>query len=347
MGHMAYIMRLSVQLFFLLAPVIAFSQSEQTLRGSWVRILETGHETDIQTRPSIVEEDYLKLSFGENGQMKIYAGYRANGIQIAYQNTGTLLSFGSGRQFKIEQQSKDRFVLLDLVDGEVTSSSRRHYYLRESVFLDKLHYPLEDRVVLGNDTAYLASKKLYPVFQTTNTPDFHIFIHNQIKSSYSIGENYFQATFMIRPDGSIDHININHHIGKASDKRAIKAILASTGRWQMPRLNGHDVNIIMTIEDLFTRRSENSSSKPLKTDLDYSSGAPKVYMGYFNKAIRAMLTNQHQTALEYIQLCEDRKPKDPNLHYLRYLLYTALGENEAADKHMALVKRSRLRYLIK
>lgn len=344
---MTLIMRSGAWFFLFLIPFITFCQPEQALSGSWVRILETGYETDIQNEPVIIEEDYLKLNFRDNGQMKIYASYRANGVQIAHQSTGTLLSFGSGRQFKIEQFSQDRFVLLDLADGEVTSSSMRHYYLRESVFLDTLPYPLEDRVIIGSDTAYLASKKLFPIFQTTNTPDFHIFIHNQIKSSYAIGENYFHATFMIHPDGSIDHININHRIRKASDKRAIKAILASTGRWQMPQLNGKDVNILMTIEDLFTRRSESPSSKPLKTDFDYSDEDPEVYMGYFNQAIRAMLTNQYQTALEYLQQCENRKPMDPNLPYLKHLLYTAQGDEEEAAQQLALVKRSRLRYLIK
>lgn len=340
-------MRLILQLYLLISVCASQAQSEQDLVGSWVRILETGNEPGIRQNPITVDKDYLKLSFGESGQMKVYASYKANGVQLPYQSNGGVLNLGPIRKFKIEQHSDDRLILVDLVDGEVTKNSSRHYYLRESMFLDKLPYPLEDRVTMGNDTAYLASKKLYPIFQTTNTPDFHIFIHNHIKNSYSIGENYFHATFMLRPDGSIDHININHRISKASDKRALKAILASAGRWKMPQLNGSDVNIVMTIEDLFTKRSESASSKPLKIDLDYSPEDPEVYMGYFNLAIRKMLIKQPQKALEYLQLCEDRKPKDPNLPYLRYLLYRILENQEAEGQNLAKVKRSRLRYLVK
>ncbi|GAB5528088.1 MAG: hypothetical protein Roseis2KO_59600 [Roseivirga sp.] len=323
------------------------AQSDTELSGSWVRVLETAHEDEVRQSLSIVDDDYLKIEFQSGGQLRIYASHQANGVQVAYQTRGSTLSFGLGRQFRIEDLQEDRLILLDLTDGKVTDHSKRHYYLSESVFLDALPYPEEDRVIIGDDTAYIASKKLYPIFQTTNTPDFHIFIHNQIKSSYRMGENYFQATFMIRPDGSIDHIMINHRIGKANDKRALKAIMASAGRWRMPQLNGQDVNIIMTIEDLFTRHSERVRTDPLKIDLNHSAEDPEVYTSYFNLAIRKILRKQTAPALQYLKLCEDRKPDDPNLYYLRYLLYTDLGDEQAAKENLAPLKRSRLRYLLK
>lgn len=323
------------------------AQSNTGLEGDWVRILETGYKEEIRRSISIVDTDYLKVSFGKNGQMKIFAGYLANGVQVPYRYDKETVSFGLGRQFRIEELQENRLTLVDLTDGEVTAGSSRHYYLRESVFLDALPYPEEDQVVIGEDTAYLASKKLYPIFQTTNTPDFHVFIHNQIKSSYSMGENYFHATFMLRPDGSIDHIMINHRIGRANDKRALKTIMASTGRWQMPKLNSKEVNIIMTIEDLFTKESANALSKPLKIDLDYSPEDPQVYMGYFNLAIRKMLRNKPEEALAYLKLCEDRKPEDANLDYLRYLLYQTLGKTQAAKESKARVQGSELRYLLR
>ncbi len=323
------------------------AQSDTELPGSWVRVLETGYEAAILSKPPIIDKDYLKLNFGEDGQMKIYASHLANGIQVPYEHDGHSVSFGAGRQFKVEKLDDDKLVLLDLIGGRLTAGSSRHYYIRESVFLDALPYPEEDRVIIGNDTAYMASKKLYPIFQTTNTPDFHIFIHNQIKSNYNMGENYFHATFMIRPDGSIDHINLNHRVNKGLDKKAIKAILTSTGRWQVPKLNGRDVNIIMTIEDLFTRHSERPGTNPLKIDLDYCAEDPEVYMSHFNLAIRKMLREQPDEALQYLKLCEERKPGDPNLHYLRYLLYAGLGDSQAAEENLTLLKRSKLRYLLK
>lgn len=336
-------------LAFLLCLIFSTSaaQSDTELLGSWVRVLETAYEDEVRQSVSIVDDDYLKVDFQSDSQLRIYASYQANGVQVAYQISGSTLSFGLGRQFLIESLQEDKLVLLDLTDGKVTNHSKRHYYLRESVFLDALPYPEEDKVIIGSDTAYIASKKLYPTFQITNTPDFHIFIHNQIKGSYRVGENYFQATFMIRPDGSIDHVTINHRIGKANDKRALKAIMASTGRWQMPGLNGKNVNIVMTIEDLFTRRSESPDTKPLKIDLDHSAEDPEVYMNYFNLAIRKVLRKQPAEALQYLKLCEDRKPDDPNLHYLRYLLYADMGDEQAAKENLALLKRSKLRYLLK
>lgn len=323
------------------------AQSDSNLIGSWVRVQEVAYDAPVTQNPKITEADYLKVSFENSGQMKIYASHLANGVQVTYQYNKQIVGFGSGRQFKIEELDRDKLVLVDLNNGEITAGSNRHYYLRESVFLDALPYPAEDQVIIGRDTAYLASKKLYPIFQTTNTPDFHVFIHNQIKSSYSTGENYFHATFMIRPDGSIDHVTVNHRISKANDKRALKAIMASTGRWQLPKLNGKEVNIIMTIEDLFTKRSTSPSANPLKIDLDYSAEDPEVYMNYFNLAVRKILKKEHKEALEYLKLCEDRKPKDPNLPYLRYILYKSLGKTQAATENKTKVQRSRLRYLLK
>lgn len=336
-----------LQLCLFTVPFFSHVQSGADLSGSWVRVLETGHEAAKVNRPSIRDKDYLKLSFGADGEMKIYASYVANGIQIPYHHDGQRVSFGVGRQFRVEKLEGDELILLDLIGGEITAGSSRHYYLRESVFLDALPNPEKDRVIMGSDTAYIASKKLYPIFQTTNTPDFHIFIHNQIKSSYRIGENYFHATFMIRPDGSVDYININHRVNKGSDKKAIKAILASAGRWHVPKLNGRDVNIIMTIEDLFTRRSESPGANPLKIDLDYSTEDPEVYTGYFNLAIRSIFRKQPQEALQYLKLCEERRPEDPNLHYLRYLTYDSMGNAQAAEENLVRVRGSRLRYLLK
>ncbi len=336
---------LSLLLFVTVTSLSA--QTSHDLKGSWVRILEEPYGEAIKDSVDIVDKDYLKIRFDDRGQMKIYASYRANGIQLPYEHHGNQLSFGAARQFTIEQLSDDRLILSDMTEGKLTVNSKRHYYQRESVFLDALPYPTQDRVILGKDTAYLASKKLFPIFQTTDTPDFHIFIHNQIRHSYAIGENYFHATFMIRPEGSIDHVNIHHRISKGHDKRAVKAILASAGIWQIPQLNGRPVNIIMSIEDLFTRKAQSGSVQTPQIDLDYNAEDPQVYMGYFNLAIRNVLRNNPEEALKYLRLCEDRKPEDPNLHYLRYQLYEILGEKEKADQQLAKVRRSGLRYLVK
>lgn len=317
------------------------------IEEDWVRVLETDYETEVSLNPKMIEADYLKLSMKSDGTMKLYSNYTSHGIQVSFDFIGGNLIYGPSRVFKIEQYNADRLVMVETFDGKVSSDSKRHYYLPEKVYLDKLPIPYKDLVVVGKDTAYLASKKLYPIFQTTNTPDFHIFIHNQVRSAYLTGENYVQATFMIRPDGSIDHININHHVSKGSDKRVVKAIMASAGRWQMPQLNGTDVNIIMTIEDFFKKRSESTSSTPSKIDLNYSPEDPVTYMGYFNLAVRKTLTEQPQKALEYLQLCEDLKPKNPSLAYLRYLLFNNSSQKEQANQQLALVKKSRLKYLLK
>lgn len=253
----------------------------------------------------MVDKDYMKIHFDGEGQMTIYPSYRAIGIQTPYQQYDDQLSFGVRRQFRIEQNTDDRLILLELRNGQVINDLKRHYYQREQVFLDALPHPTDDLVLIEGDTAYLASKKLFPVFQTTDTPDFHIFIHNRIKQSYKTGENYFHATFMIRPDGTIDHINIHHRIGKVNDKQASKAILASVGRWKMPKLNGKPVNIIMSIEDLFTKRSGGETIKPPNLDIDYSNEDPEVYMGYFNLVIRKILRDQPREALKHLKFCEE------------------------------------------
>lgn len=330
----------------LLASFTSLGQFQKTLLGAWRKSSESVYG-DLTTRKTEAD-NYLRYEFSDRKNLVISSHYTQNASNsptIQYEIDKNILLFGFGRKFLIEQNNEDSLVIVDL-EGGLTENSIRLHFVREHLFLDNLPLNPHDKIKIGGNTAYLTSQKLRPVFETIH-PDFHQFVSMRMNSEYEKGENYTYATFSISPNGTIDNINILHHINQAADIKFVAAIKKSKGLWTLPKLNGEAVTIAHSIEDRdFGKRSYNPNQPINTTPLTFER-YNNTYLKNFNAFVKSYLRKDYSEALSHLTKCEEVSPREANLFYLKYLCFKELGDQEKAGLNLDLLQASKLKYLIK
>ncbi len=338
---------LIVFMIFLKANFLLLGQSENDLLGSWVRVRTMSPNELVSDNIEIIADEYLKLRFNGNNELTIFGHYQASGVGTKYALKNNFLIFGFDRKFRVEFVDKSRLILVELDKGRVTDNSVKHIYLRESVFLAKLPLSYEDIFLHDRDTVYFASKKLYPEFQARIYPDFHLYVHNQVKPSYSYGSNHIYATFIVYPDGSVGEVDILHHVNKASDKKALRAIINSKNRWSVPFLESKEVPVLMHVEDRYVSNKKNGRNEvSFEINQQELTDQTSLYSANLYQIALALRKGEYERALEYIGTCEKILPKEPNLIYLKFRCYSGLGNTVLLEKAKLALKKTRLRYLI-
>lgn len=323
-------------------------QIDKMLSGSWVQTAEKRYKGMDKPFLDIDDGIYLRYTFTDNGEVDIATYYAANMDYRRYVVKDSVIQILSDKKFRILKVDESNLIMVELEDGRTTPNSIIHYFIREQAYLDKLPLLEEDIILLGKDTVYMDSEKLHAVFQIVDYPDFHLYLHNKIKTDYRKGENYFQASFVVWPNGKITNIDIFHHIGKASDKKVKKVIKASEGRWKLPLLDAEKVAVLVTIEDRYLMGEKQKS-------FDFSDlFSPDTFHVYtdnyqknFNRATRSFLRGNYRESLKYLAQCEQIKPGEPNLSFLRYRCYTKLEDYKNATINFDRLKKSRFNYLVK
>jgi len=325
---------------------VSFGQKKGDIIGTWVRVSQSESSTAESAFESINEADYLKLHFHENKKLKIYGSHAANGIETAYKYRKGKITYGFDRAFEIESYSDSSLVLIELEKVGRREDFIKHYYLKEKVFLNRLEVGQNDWYVSGVDTVYFASKKLYPQFMTTRYPDFHLYVHNAVKKAYSNGPNYMLATFSIESSGDVKDIEIWHHTNAEADAGVVQAIQNSTGRWQMPLLNDKDVTVNMHIDDRYVKRDISQGLEIALNQNEVFENSADAYRNSVLRIARYFKLQDYESALEYIDICEQIAPEEPNLLYLKYKAYLAMNNEEESWEFLALIKGSRLSFLV-
>lgn len=345
MPQSTFTLLLSV-LLMLNCSAFSFAQKKGDIIGAWVRVSQSESSTAQSAFESINEDDYLKLHFQKGERLKIYGSYAANGIETAYKYRKGKITYGFDRVFEVESYSDSTLVLMEWETGKAKESLVRHYYLREKVFLDRIAIGNSDWFVNGVDTVYFSSKKLYPQFQTIEYPDFHLYVHNAAKEVYNNGPNYMLASFSIEPDGLVKDAEIWHHINEEADARVVQAIQNSTGRWQMPLLNDKDVTVNMHIDDSYVKRDKSQGLEITLNQNEVFENSADAYRNSVLRIARYFKLQDYESALEYIGICEQIAPEEPNLLYLKYKAYLAMNNEVGSRRFLALIKASRLSYLV-
>lgn len=323
-----------------------FSQYNKAILGAWRKVAETTY-ADSSFINNEKSTSYLRYEFKNRASLTISSHYSqnaSNSPSIDYVIDKDILTFGFNRRFLIAEATAEKLVLVDL-EGGLNSSSPKYHFIPEQVYLDNLELNPKDIVLMGGDTAYLTSEKLLPKFKTIN-PDFHQFVSMRMNDSYEKGENYTLAILTIHPNKEIRDIQIMHHVNKATDKKFIAAIKKTKSMWSLPKLNGRDVPIILSVEDRdFGGRSFDISQPLRMTPLTFERYTDD-YLKNFNLAVKAYLRKDYSEALKFLRKCEGIGPQEPNIFYFRYLCFSESSNHEMANKNLKLVKESHLKYLV-
>lgn len=325
---------------------LGFAQKSKDILGSWVRV---GQGVDISaesTFQNINDAVYLKLEFENNRRMRIYGSYVARGTEVNYKFKKGKITYGFNRAFEVESYSDSTLVLIEIESGIKRSEFVKHYYLKEKTFLHRIAVNDGDWYINGVDILYFASKKLYPKFQTIEYPDFHLYVHNAAKESYNNGPNYVFASFSIEPSGLVKDIEIWNHINEEADARVTDAIQNSSNRWQMPLLNGEGVIIDMHIDDSYVKRDANQGSRIEMNQNEVFANNADAYRNGILLVARSFKLKDYDSALRYIELCEQIAPREPSLLYLRYKAYLAMNNKVEMSRALGILRQSRLNYLV-
>lgn len=331
-------------LFFLVSITVScFSQINNNLLGSWVKIEVESRDGKVFEQMGDESLSFLKYTFYNNGNLSISVHYTSNGINQNYLIRNNVVELSFGRKFQIEKLDSDSLIIVELQDGKITSKSIRTKFIREQKYLDLLELASDDKIVIGNDTAYIESEKLYPRFKNKDFLDYHAYLNSYTENTLK-KDIYAYATFVISPHGEISNINVLYHVNKSFDNKIIRAIKMSKGMWQLPKLNGKDVSIVKIFE---VRITYSGSGRVDYSKLDDLGEYTMEYFENFNLVARSVLNKDYTKALEFIAEGEDLRPNEPNFLFLKYLCYKEMGNNELSTENLYLVKGTALKYLVK
>ena len=339
--------------FSLCLPSLVMAQSDNdelwsALKGSWVRTKSGWANANRSDKLPDYHLQYLKYKWTAQKQLLVYPSYVANGLELPYELNDHNLKIGFGRYFVIEKVDEDELVLVELEGGASGEKSLRFEFVREQHYIDALPLRSQDFMVKSSgDSLFFDSEKFHPQFSHKQYPDFHLYVHNQLKRFYPKGENYFLASFEIDAKGQIDQVQVFAHANQKTTEKAIEAIAKSEGMWQLPRPNGRGGRVLMTIEDRYNKRRSSTSLNLNSTQNDIGKRYGNLFVEAFQKAVNMYVRKQYDQMPEWLARCEKARPDEPNLIYLKYLYAEAIADELALQKHKDLLSKTPLSFLIK
>lgn len=342
------------QLLIFLLFVACFGQAQtstkevyKALQGSWVKQQSSwATEADQGPLPDF-HKAYLRYEFTPKRDMLAYGTYFANGIAVDHNLNKRRLTMSFGRQFSIETIEADRLVIVELENGRIGAHSVRTEFIREHRHLAQLEIDPNTRLLKSNgDTVYLDSEKFHPKFQTKKYPDFHLYVHNQIKRFYPKGENYLFMTFEIDEAGVIGQFNVYAAANEKSTEKAIESIKGSEGRWTLPKQNGRGVKILVSYQDRFDNVNTGESLNMVANGGDIIREYSDVFVRAHQKAVKHYIKGEYEQALEFLAHCDQMNPDEPGKNYLKYLVYTRLENSQAAETLKADLLKTPLSFLV-
>jgi len=345
-------MKLRFVLLLIVVPLAAFAQTStkevySALEGSWVKMGVNWVDENRKDALPDYHQHYLKYEFTNKKKLLAFGSYVANGVVVDHQLNGRKLDFSFGRHFLIESIDEDHMVMVEVEGGDTGAKTIRFEFVREQLYIESLPVRPEDYMVRAKgDTVFFDSEKFHPKFQPRKYPDFHLYLHNQIKRFYPMGENYFFASFEIDRDGVIDHIQVFSHANQRSTEKAIQAIKESEGKWQLPKLKNKGATVLMTIEDRFHKRKPEGGYSLEANQNDISQRYNDAYVNAHQKAVGQYLRGQHSQMTEWLDWCEKMRPDEPSLAYLKYLYYQALLDKPAAQQQKEILSATPLNFLM-
>ena len=326
--------------------VASFSWAQQrtrevyaALEGSWVKQSASWAMSANQAVLPEYQHNYLRYEFTPKRALLAYGSYLANGVTVGHELNKRRLKFSFGREFEIEILEADRLVLVELESGKVGPGSVRYDFIREDAHVNALPIdPSELIIKETGDTLFFDSEKFHPVFRARKYPDFHLYVHNQIKRYYPNGENYFHASFEIDERGVIDNIEVYAAANEKSTEKAMRAIKASEGRWKLPKLDGRGVRVLVQYYDRFAKGNEDSQNITAK----YAD----AFVNAHRKAVKHYIKKEYGKALELLELCDDMQPQEHSKEYLKYLIHKAQNDIQLANAQKALLLESPMSFLM-
>ena len=344
-------MRFGVLILLMFMTLTSLGQSStkevyRALQGSWVKQKVSWAIESNQGALPDFHKQYLRYEFTAKRQMLAYGTYFANGVAIDHSLNKRRLTMSFGRQFMIESIDSDKLVLIELENSKTGAQSVRTEFIREQQHLEQLPIAPESRLLKANgDTVYFDSEKFHPRFQTKKYPDFHLYVHNQIKRFYPDGENYLYATFEIDEVGVIGNIRVYAAANQNSAEKAIEAIKGSEGRWELPKLNGCGVKVLVTYYDRFDKLKSNGHDLSLN-GAAVNAKFSDAFVRAHQKAVKHYIKGEYDEALKLLSLCDQMQPNEPSKNYLKYLVYKQLDDDQAAQKLRAGLLRTPLSFLM-
>ena len=343
-------MKLNLFLLLSLLPMLILAQTStkevyRALEGSWVKLNVEWVDDDHKEALPDYHRHYLKYEWSSKKKLSVYGSYLANGVEVSHQLKGRKLSFSFGRHFIIEEVDEQNLVMVELDGGPSGEKTIRFEFIREPLYIDALPLSSDDYMVEpSGDTLFFDSEKFHPRFSHKQYPDFHLYVHNQVKRYYPKGENYFYASFEINPDSKISQVQVFAGADKKSSEKAIEAIRKSEGMWTLPELNGRGVRVLVTIEDRYNNSGLNTSLSSNQNDI--SQRYSDAFVRAHQKATRLYLRKRYDDMPEWLDRCEKMQPNDPNYLYLKYLYSQAIGNGRAVKTYKEKLANTSLKFLL-
>ena len=316
----------------------------ELLTGSWVKTKVSWVDSNRKEALADYHQSYLKYEFTDAHDLLVFGSYVANGVKVKHELKGKKLSFGLGRNFIIEAVDEERLVMAELVGGASGKPGIRFEFVKEQLYIDALPINRDDFIVeASGDTLFFDSEKFHPRFRHKQYPDFHLYVHNQIKRYYPGGENYFYASFEIDEHGVIDMVQVFASPNRKTAEKAVAVIKKSGGNWSLPMLNGEGVKVLVCVEDRYNKGKREASVNQRDITQRYSESFVRSHQ----KAVGRYVRKQYDQMTEWLDWCEKMNPEEPTFLYLKYLYSQAVKDAEAVAKYQNQISNTPLRFLIK
>lgn len=316
-------------LLFVISWSSLFAQiSKSQLMGSWVKSKVEYKDGEELPDGEALKYSYLRYQFENPQKVFISFAYDDKGTAMTFSMNNDVLelknSFGFvSNSFKVEKQSKDELVILQMGQGGFDSPDcLRYYFVSEVSYQNSFAVkPSDILAVNGTDTLFKSSPKIYAKYK--GNVSFHEYLAANIPAYKGVvpSDNFFLATFIIRKTGEVDSLQVLESISPAFDKQFIKAFNKAKGRWQPATIAGRNVDVLMQEQFRFI------SSDNFLPSYDYSI-----------KGKKAMKDKQYLKAIHYFDRGLEKLPTNADMLYQRAICKLQLGNTTAACEDLQKVK---------
>ena len=307
------IRKLILCIYILSISALSYSQNYKSkLIGSWIKVNATYNSGKELPLNHSINQLYFRIEFKTNG--KAYKSFNPfdKGYIFDYSTVGNNLKIGI-INYKIDYSVKDSLILIEEGTNGFDDAAIKYFLIPEGNYQNKLLLTSDMIIKEGEDSIFVESEKIRASFNKEES--FHEFLKNNITEYSKVisSDNFFLATFIIRPNCSIDSININRGINKSFDSQFIKAVKNSSKYWTPAKLDNKDVSVLHT--EIFNFISH-----------------PKFEKQYYNyrDGFFAMQRGEYNKAISLFNICIEIDPEDKNALYQRGFCYYKLDNLENA-----------------
>lgn len=290
------------------------------LVGSWVKVNATYKSGEELPLNHALNQSYFRFHFKSNGKVFKSVDPLDNGYIFDYSIIGNNLKIGF-INYKVDYLKNDTLVLIEEGNGGFDSFAIKFFLIPEKNYQKRIPLSSEMIIKIGGDSIFIENEKIRACFN--NDESFHEFLRNNIAEYSNVvsSDNFFFATFIIRPDRSIDSMRIYKGINKEFDSQFINAVNKSLKYWIPAKLNDKDVSVLHT--ETFNFISN-----------------PKFEKQYYNyrDGVIAMQRGDYYKAISLFNICLESDPEDKNALYQRGICHYKLDNLENACNDWRKIK---------